>query len=70
MLDPLEVAEPFTGARFAKSPRQDLVTKEYFKAEMVAVKNHIVRWLLGSQVMLIVVLVALANFTRLLAAHS
>jgi hypothetical protein len=69
-IDPLEGAAPFEGAGLATRQGQDLVTRDYFKAEMVVVKNHIVRWMLGSQVLLIVVLVALANFTKLLAAHS
>jgi hypothetical protein len=49
---------------------EDLVTRDYFKGEMVALKTDVVCWMLGSQVMLIVVLVALAQFTTLLAAHS
>jgi hypothetical protein len=85
MIDTLKAAKSFEGAGFAKAQaeslattiaeatsasREDMVTKDYLKGEMAVLKNDIVRWMLGSQVMLIVVLVALANFTKLLAAHS
>lgn len=81
MIDTLKTAKTFEGAGFAKSQaemlattiaeatsasREDLVTKDYLKGEVAGLKNDILRWMLGSQVMLIVVLVALANFTKLL----
>ena len=56
--------------------REDLVTKDFLRgenavlrselrSEIAAIKNELIRWVLGSQVMLIVILVALANFTKL-----
>lgn len=55
-----------TIAEATGASREDLATKDYLKAELSAQKNDLIRWMLGSQVMLIVVLVALANFTKLL----
>ena len=34
------------------------------RTEIVGVKNEMIRWLLGSQVLLVVMLAALANFTK------
>ncbi|HEX8556133.1 MAG TPA: hypothetical protein VF695_15610 [Sphingomonas sp.] len=86
MIDTLKVAKAFEEAGFVKAQaetlsitiaeatsasREDLVTKEFLRAElalvraeMAGLKNDLVRWMLGSQVMLVVVLVALSNFTR------
>ena len=69
-MDPLEVATPCDGAGFAKAQGKDLITRDDFTSELVTVKTDIVRWMLRSQVMLIGVLVALANFTTLLAPYS
>lgn len=81
MLDTLKAAKAFEGAGFAKSQaetlattiaeatsasREDLVTKDFLKGEIAGLKNDLVRWLLGSQVMLVVVLIALANLAKLL----
>lgn len=91
MIDTLKVSKAFEDAGFVKAQadtlaitiaeatsasREDLVTKEFLRAElavlrselrteMAGVKNDLVRWLLGSQVTLIVVFVTLANFTKL-----
>ena len=91
MIDTLKASKSFEDAGFAKAQadtlavaiaeaastsREDLVTKEFLRAELAILrsdmvgqiatsKNDMVRWLLGSQVMVIVVLVALANFTKL-----
>ncbi len=96
-IDTLKTARSFETAGFAKaqaealatamadamqSSREDLVTKDFLKAELaelrgeiaemrgelrneiVQSKNDMVRWLLGSQALLVVVLVALTNFTK------
>ncbi len=53
------------------SSREELVTKDYLKAELAAVrteiataKNDTIRWLIGSQVILIVALAALMNLMK------
>lgn len=81
MIDTLKTAKTLEGAGFAQAQaetlattlaeatsasREDLVTKDYLKGEIAGLKNDLVRWMLGSQVVLVIVLVALANFTRLL----
>ena len=79
MIDTLKVSRALEGAGFAKTQaetlaatlaeattesREDLVTKDYLRGELAAQKNDLVRWLLGSQVALVVILAALANFTK------
>lgn len=90
MIDTLKTARAFEGAGFGKAQaealvnamadaavasREDLVTKDFFKAELATLRgelradiansrNEMVRWFLGSQATLVIVLVALANFTR------
>ncbi len=65
-----------TIAKAMSDTREDLVTKDFLRgenavlrselrSEIAAVKNELIRWVLGSQVMLIVILVELANFTKL-----
>ncbi|WP_138995728.1 hypothetical protein [Sphingomonas sp. PAMC 26621] len=51
MIDPLEVAKSYEDAGLANVQGEDLVTRDYFKGEIVALKNDIVCWMLGSQVM-------------------
>jgi hypothetical protein len=64
-----------TIAEATSASREDLVTKDFLKGELAVLrselrteiagsKNEMIRWMLGSQVMLVVVLVALSNFTR------
>ena len=53
-----------TFAETTSTSREDLVTKDYLRGELAAQKNDLVRWLLGSQVALVVILAALANFTK------
>lgn len=89
MIDTLKVSKSFEDAGFAKAQadslavaiaeaaslsREDLVTKEFLRAELAGVrgeiqgvKNEMIRWLLGSQVVLVVALAALANFTKVLS---
>jgi hypothetical protein len=79
MIDTLKVSKSFEDAGFAKAQaeslavtlaeatsasREDLVTKDFLRGELAAQKNDLVRWLLGSQILLVVLLVALANFTK------
>lgn len=79
MIDTLKTARTFEGAGFAKgqaetlastiaeatsASREDLVTKDYLRGEVSALKNDLVRWMLGSQILLVGLLAALANFTR------
>lgn len=86
MIDTLKISRTLEEAGFAKAQadrlaetfadatsasREDLVTKDYLRAqlaevrsEIAGVKNELVRWLLGSQVALVVILAALANFTK------
>ena len=106
MIDTLKTAKTFEDAGFAKpqaemlavtiaeamrDSREELVTKDYLKAELAIIrteikaeiagvrteiagvrteiaasKNDVVRWLFASQLILLVALVALANFTKLL----
>ncbi len=53
------------------SSREELVTKDYLKAELAEVrteiakaKNDTVRWLIGSQIVLITAIVGLMNFMK------
>lgn len=73
-----------TIAEAMRDSREELVTKDYLKAELAIIrteikaeiagvrteiaasKNDVVRWLFASQLILLVALVALANFTKLL----
>lgn len=86
MIDTLKTSKTFEDAGFAKTQadtlavtlaeatgasREDLVTKDYLRAQlaevrsdMASLKSDIIRWLLGSQVALVVILAALANFTK------
>lgn len=79
MIDTLKVSKSFEDAGFAKAQedtlaitlaeatsasREDLVTKVFLRGELAAQKNDLVRWLLGSQVVLVALLAALANFTK------
>lgn len=79
MIDTLKVSKSFEDAGFAKAQadtlaitlaeatsasREDLVTKDFLRGELAAQKNDLVRWLLGSQVVLVALLAALANFTK------
>ena len=79
MIDTLKTAKVFEGAGFAKSQaetlattlaeatsasREDLVTKDYLHAELAVLKTDMIRWMLGSQVLLVVLLAALSNFTK------
>lgn len=79
MIDTLKVFRTLEGAGLPKllaeavassiadavgNAREDLVTKDYLRGELAAQKNDLVRWLLGSQVALVVILAALANFTK------
>ncbi|HXG81753.1 MAG TPA: hypothetical protein VNJ05_08125, partial [Sphingomicrobium sp.] len=53
-----------TIAEASNSAREDLVTKDYLKAERASTKNDLVRWLIASQIVLVALLAALANFTK------
>ncbi len=64
-----------TIAEAVGSSREDMVTKDFLRSELAivkselrteiaSVKNDLVRWVLGSQVMVVVVLAALSNFTK------
>jgi hypothetical protein len=79
LIDSLRTAKSFQSAGFPQaqaeslattiaeatsSAREDLVTKDFFKAEMAGLKNDLIRWVMGSQVALIVILIALSNFTK------
>lgn len=79
MIDTLKTARAFEGAGFAKgqaeslastiaeattASREDLVTKDYLKGELAGLKNDLIRWLLASQVLLVALLAALANFSK------
>ncbi len=55
--------------------REDLVTKDFLRGEIAVLraelrtdiatsKTEMVRWLIGSQAVLVAILVALSNFTR------
>jgi hypothetical protein len=59
----------------ASTAREDLVTKDFLRSEMAVLRSELrteiasskhdtIRWLLGSQVMLVALLAALANFTK------
>lgn len=66
-----------TFAETTSASREDLVTKDFLKAELAELradlrteiagsKTELIRWMFASQAMLIAALVALANFTKLL----
>jgi hypothetical protein len=80
IIDTLRVSKAFEGAGFAKgqaetlattiaeatsTAREELVTKDYLKAEIAGLKNELVRWVIGSQVALVAILATLANFTKI-----
>jgi hypothetical protein len=55
----------------ASVSREDLATKDFVRieiatvrADLANVRNDLIRWVIGSQVALVVFLVALSNFTR------
>ena len=92
MIDTLKVSRTLEEAGFAKAQAEvlsatlaesfslshdDLVTKDYLKAQLSDLKGELrteiangktemIRWMFASQAILIAALVALANFTRLL----
>ena len=92
VVDTLKISKSLEQAGFAKaqadslavtfgetisSSREDLVTKDFLKAELAELrgelrteiagsKTEVIRWLFASQAMLLAALVALANFTKLL----
>ena len=64
-----------TIAEATSASREDLVTKDFLRGELAGLrgelraeiantKNELIRWMLGSQVMLVVILAALTNFTK------
>jgi len=80
-IDTLKTAKSLEGAGFGKSQaetlattiaeastsaHEELVTKDFLKAELASTKTDLVRWLLASQLVLVALLAALANFTKLL----
>ena len=79
-IDTLKTAKSLESAGFAKAQaetlaatigeassaaHEDLVTRDFLKAEMAGLKNDMVRWLIGSQLVLVALVAALANFTKL-----
>lgn len=80
MFDTLKMARSLEGAGFAKgqaevlatsfaeatsASHEELVTRDYLKASLAEQKADLVRWLITSQVALVVILAALSNFTRI-----
>ena len=53
-------------SEFATIRAENATTKPELRTEIVAVKADIIRWMFGSQIFLIVALVALAQFTKVL----
>ena len=92
VVDTLKISKSLEQAGFAKgqadslavtfaetisTSREDLVTKDFLKAELSDLrgdlrteisssKTEVIRWVLASQAMLLAALVALANFTKTL----
>jgi hypothetical protein len=75
MIDTLKVSR--TLAESFSTSHDDLVTKDYLKAQLSELKGDLrteiangktemIRWMFASQAILIAALVALANFTKLL----
>ena len=79
MIDTLKIAKTFEGAGFATAQAEslavtfaeatsiahdDLVTKDFLKGELGSLKNDMIRWVIGSQVALVMILAALSNFTK------
>lgn len=66
MIDTLRVAREYLVTKdFLRS--EPAITKSELRTEIANSKNETIRWLLGSQVIMVALLVALSNFTKVFA---